>query len=54
MKADDLVLFIGDHLIQSCKALQAELELIDRADEIPLTLMRDRDLIQVILKVPAE
>ncbi|HZZ71617.1 MAG TPA: S1C family serine protease [Pirellulales bacterium] len=54
VKADDLILFVGDHLTQSCKAFQTELEMIDRADSVPLTLMRDRELIQATIKVPPE
>ncbi len=50
IKPDDLILFINDRLIQSCKGLQSELELIDRADEVQITFMRDRDLVQATLK----
>lgn len=50
LKADDLVLFVNGRLVQSCKALVDELEHIDQADKVELTVIRDQALIEVELK----
>lgn len=49
LRPDDLVMFLNDRLVQSCKALRADLEYIDRREKIKLTVMRDQDLIDVEL-----
>jgi serine protease Do len=54
VRPDDLIVFSGDHLIQSCKALRADLEYIDYEDEVKLTLLRDQDLLQVTLRPPRD
>lgn len=46
---DDLVLFVNDRLVQSCKALRAELERVDRLDIVRLTVIRGQQLIEVEL-----
>jgi len=46
---DDLVLLVGNRLIQSCKALRQELEAIDRGDPIKLTVLRGQELVDVTL-----
>ncbi|MEN6448988.1 MAG: S1C family serine protease [Thermoguttaceae bacterium] len=50
LRADDLVLLCGDRLVQSCKALGAELELIDYEDPVKLTVLRDQQLIELTLQ----
>ena len=45
----DLVLFVNDHLVQSCKSLRGELEMIDRIDQVKLTLIRGQELVDVVL-----
>lgn len=52
IRPDDLVLFVGEHLVQSCRALRAELEYIDSAAEVKLTVMRGQELISVTLTAP--
>ena len=47
---DDLILLVGNRLIQSCKALRSELELIDRDDRVHLTVLRGQELIEVVLE----
>ncbi|OHB71267.1 MAG: serine protease, partial [Planctomycetes bacterium RBG_13_63_9] len=47
---DDLVLMLGDRLIQSCKALREELEYVDHEDPIKLTLLRGSELLEVVLR----
>ena len=42
IRPDDLIDLVGDHLIQSCKALRTELESIDRYDRVRLTVFRGR------------
>jgi len=49
LRPDDLILFVNDRLIQSCKLLRAELDQIDRAQPIRLTVMRQQELIEVEL-----
>jgi serine protease Do len=53
IQPDDLILLVGDHLTQSCKALAAELELIDRYDRVRLTVLRGSELMEVVLE-PAD
>jgi S1-C subfamily serine protease len=49
VRPDDLIVLAGDHLIQSCKALRAELEYIDFEDAVKLTVLRGQDLLQFTL-----
>ena len=51
---DDLVLLVGNHLTQSCKALQKELEMIDRGDPVKLTVLRGQELVEVTLPAAAK
>ena len=44
LQPDDLILLVGNHLTQSCKALRKELGMIDRADAIKITIQRGKDL----------
>jgi serine protease Do len=50
LKPDDLILLVGNRLTQSCKALQKELEMIDRADAVKITILRGQDLVEVTLQ----
>lgn len=54
LRPDDLVLFVNDRLVQSCKALHTELEYIDRADRVKITVIRGQELIDVMLAAPEE
>lgn len=54
IRPDDLVVFVGDRLVQSCRALRAELEYIDAVDEAQLTLLRGQELVPVTLRAPAD
>ena len=47
---DDLILFVENRMIRSCKMLVDELALIDRDDPVRITVMRGRELIEVELK----
>lgn len=50
VRPDDLVVLMGDRLIQSCKALAAELENVDYEDAVRLTLLRGQEMIEVTLR----
>jgi len=50
LQPDDLILLVGNHLTQSCKAFQKELEMIDRADAVKITILRGQELIDVTLQ----
>jgi S1-C subfamily serine protease len=50
VRPDDLIVLSGDHLIQSCKALRADLEYIDFEDEVKLTVLRGQELLQFTLR----
>jgi serine protease Do len=50
LRPDDLVLLMGDRLIQSCKSLREELEYVDFEDPVTLTVLRDQDLLEFTLQ----
>jgi len=52
IRPDDLIVLVGERLIQSCKALRAELEMIDVADPLDLTVLRDHELLNLTLPAP--
>ncbi len=54
IKPDDLILLLGDRLIQSCKSLRSELEYIDFEDPVTLTVLRGQDLVELVLQYSAE
>jgi serine protease Do len=49
VRADDLVVFVGERLVQSCKALREELSLIEKDTPFRLLVMRDGALVEVSL-----
>jgi serine protease Do len=51
LRPDDLVLFVNNRLVQSCQSLEADLEHIDQADKVKLTVLRGQELIEVELGV---
>ena len=51
LRPDDLVLFVGDRGIPSIAALVSELRRIDRLDEVKLLLLRDEDLLEIVLRL---
>ena len=50
VRPDDLIVLMGDRLVQSCKFLRADLEYIDYQDPVKLTLLRGQELIEVTLQ----
>ncbi len=53
LRPDDLVVLLGNRLIQSCKSFQAELEYVDFEDEVRLTVLRGQQLQEFVLQAPA-
>ena len=49
IRPDDLILLLGDRLAQSCRAVAADLEYVDEDEEVKLTLLRGRGLIEASL-----
>jgi len=54
IRPDDLILLLGDRLIQSCKTLLEELEYVDFEDEIILTILRGGDLLEMAVRYSAD
>ena len=50
LQPDDLILLVGNHLPKSCKTLRKELEMIDRADAVKITILRGQELLEVTLQ----
>jgi serine protease Do len=47
LQPDDLILFVGDGILNSAKSLRDELSFIDRIDEVRLVVQRQQELIEV-------
>ena len=47
---DDLILFVNDRMVSSCKELVEELSFIDHIDPVRVTVQRGQELIDVELK----
>jgi len=54
IRPDDLVLMANDRLIQSQKALRAELEYVDFEDQVELTVLRGQELLEFVLQARIE
>lgn len=54
LRPDDLVLFVNERLVQSCKALVSELSHFDQSEPLKLTVGRDRDLVDVVIQPAGE
>jgi len=52
VKPDDIIMFVDEQLIQSINTLQTVLERIAIDERIRLTLMRDKELVELTLEVP--
>jgi serine protease Do len=51
LRPDDLIVFLNDRLIQTCRFLKDELEYIDHEDPVTLTILRDGELVEFKLQV---
>ncbi len=54
VKSDDLVVFVGDNLVHSCKGFREELSRIERDSKLRIVLMRDQELVEVEIQPVAE
>ncbi len=52
LRVDDLIVLLGDQLVQSCKLLRADLENVDAFDAVKITVQRGRDLLEFTLSAP--
>jgi serine protease Do len=52
IKTDDMIVFVDEQLVQSVNTLETLLGRIASDERIRLTLMRDRELVEVTLEVP--
>jgi S1-C subfamily serine protease len=50
---DDLIVLVGDRLVQSCKLLHADLECLDASDPVRITVLRGQELVEFVLQQPA-
>ena len=50
VRPDDLLLFVNDRITQSCQAVRTELEFLNIVDPVRITLLRGRQLVEVVLK----
>ena len=51
---DDLIVFLDDALVPSCRALAEELQYRDQFETIRLTLLRGRELVEAKLSAVAK
>jgi len=54
LRPDDMIVFVNDRLVASCKALRTEFEYIDRIDSVKLGVTRGQELIEIKLAAPHE
>jgi serine protease Do len=50
LRPDDLVLFVNDRVVGSCKAFIEELTFVDRLDSVRITVQRGQELVDVVLE----
>jgi serine protease Do len=51
IRPDDLILFVGDRVVPSCKQLADELTFVDRLDPVKLTIQRGPELVEVSIQL---
>jgi S1-C subfamily serine protease len=49
IQSDDLVVYVGENLVHSCKSLFEELSRSERDSELRLVVMRGQDLVEVVI-----
>jgi serine protease Do len=54
LRPDDMIVFVNDRLVASCKAVRTEFEYIDRIDRVKLSVTRGQELIELELSAPKE
>ena len=50
LQTDDLILFVDQNIVGSCKSLREELTYVDRIDDLRLTVQREQELKTLVLK----
>jgi serine protease Do len=50
LQPDDLIVLIGDRLIQSCKNVRNELQYIDYEDKVRVTVLRAQEMVECVLQ----
>lgn len=54
LQSDDLVVFVNDTLIKSCKTLETELGKLEAGDSLRLVVRRNNQLVSIEIQVPPE
>lgn len=50
VRPDDLVVVVGDRLVQSCRAVRDEMQTIDRIDKVKITVLRGQQMMEFVLE----
>ncbi len=50
LRPDDLILFVNNRMVSSCKELADELSFVDHIDPVRLTVQRGSELVEIELK----
>lgn len=50
LRPDDLLIFVGDRMVQSCREVSEMLSQIDRDDPVKVTILRGQELLDVVLQ----
>jgi S1-C subfamily serine protease len=53
IKPDDLIVFVGEALVHSCKGFREEVARIERDNPLSLVLMRGQELVEIVIKTAA-
>jgi S1-C subfamily serine protease len=53
VKPDDLIVFVGENLVHSCRGFREELARLERDTELRIVLMRGQELVEVVVKPAA-
>jgi serine protease Do len=53
VRPDDLIVFVGENLVHSCKGFRDELAHIERGASLRIVLMRGQELVEVAIDSPA-
>jgi serine protease Do len=51
MRPDDLILFVNERVVPSCKQLADELTFVDRLDAVKLTIQRGQELVDISIQL---
>jgi serine protease Do len=52
LQSNDLILFVGENLVQSCHMLKEELGRLESGDQVKIIVRRDDKLVTVVITVP--